>query len=219
MANEPTVDDAFAAVCESYAAFTTDDPVGKQQLAACNQGLRDAYAARPRRLTDAAAFFFDRFTTAELDSTTPNARGMGRMTDHIPRFAAKHREPFASMSHDQLTELRYAIKRHVICAYLYLEFIYQLAAVDESRYDNARLFDQWVSLIYLPPRELDPQSKDQADIQGISFGATGRKIRDIATTASINWDTRDTIGSDQAIVTHYFDAGTTLRYTEARLGA
>jgi hypothetical protein len=140
------------------------------------------------------------------------------MTDYSPRFAAKHRESFAFIEYDQLTELRIAIKLHIICAYLYIECAYNLAPVDNTLYSDSILFDKWVSLIYNPPSEMEPKGEYETSFMNVFSAAAGLQIRDVAINAGIEWDNSPEKGNDNTIVWHYFDAGTTLRYSEAMLG-
>ncbi len=217
MNSEPTIADAFDAVKQEYASFTSDDPVGRQQLTQMQFTLQDEFDSYPRVLTDQAAACIDRFVAAELDFQTPGMRGIGRIGSHIPRFAAKHRRVFSRMSSSHLTKLRHLTKRHIVCGYLFLEFIHPLVSQETERYDSETLFNNWISLVYCPPSSISPENQNVADIEGVWIGATGRAIRDHALEIGIKWDSRDDTGTDQTIVAKYFDAGTTLRYAEAAL--
>lgn len=52
--NDPSVDDAFAAVCCEYDKFETEDPEGKQELAAIKEYIRSRYSETNRFVTNAA---------------------------------------------------------------------------------------------------------------------------------------------------------------------
>ena len=61
------------------------------------------------------------FVNAELDAETPVRRGMGRMTDDIPRFAGKYREYVKSQGSDERQELIDGFSHLILAAYLMVE--------------------------------------------------------------------------------------------------
>lgn len=213
----PDLSDVYALVERQYDTLTGETEQAREFLIESKSARMAYFASRPRRVSDPAMYCIDRFASAELDFVTPGVRGMGRVSEIVPRFAAKYRDAFASMAFDTKIQFTKAIHDHVACGYLYVDFCYPDAPSDPAKFDNATLFDEWVSLIFSPPKAIEPQTEEDWQLWSMWFAAAGKRIQDIAENSGISWDSRDIPSSDQNIVTKYFDAGTTLRYAEALL--
>jgi len=181
------------------------------------------YDQRNRSLCDAAAYCVERFVDAELDYCSPGLRGLGRMSEHVPRFAAKHRDAFTRLSASDIRKFRHAMSIHILCAHLYLDLICNLPPFDQTALTNNGLFQAWVTRIYQPPpgmraSELLDERNCGYAYSNVWFSAGVRRFHAATLDCGIEWDSGDTIASEQTLVTHYFTAGTMLRYTEAELG-
>lgn len=214
----PTLSDVFEAVKQHYRSCSGSDPEGQAQLDRMAGLLQAEWETRERYVTDPARICLDRYVSAELDFVTPGLRGIGRIGEHIPRLGAKHRSAFANASYDALAAIEYALKLHILNGYLFLEFIRRLPVQQSMRYDSGRLFDAWIGRVYSPPAAIEPVDQTELDLTSVWFQATAKQIHDRCVDIGIDWGFRDDVGTDQAIVTHYWDAGTALRYTESELG-
>ena len=58
------------------------------------------------------------YRDSELDFTTPGNRGIGRMTESIPRFGAYFRKPLSILSDQELNELSYLMQDLCLLGYL-----------------------------------------------------------------------------------------------------
>ncbi len=170
-------------------------------------------------VTDPAMYCIDRFVSAEMDFVTPGQRGMGRVSEVVPRFAAKHRSTFSQMPFKGKQDITEAIHNHLACGYLYIDMCYPHLPHAREKFDNATLFDAWISLIYSPPKAIEPNSDDDWEEWGMWCAATGKLVQQAAIEMGLAWDNEDKPSSDRNIVTKYFDAGTTLRYAEAILSS
>ena len=213
----PDLGGVYALVERQYSTIIRETSEARDDLQAAKSHRSEIFHSKPRRVSDAGMYCIDRFTSSELDFVTPGIRGMGRVSEIVPRFAAKHRKVFAKMLFDAKTDLTEAIHMHIACGYLLIDFLYPDFRSDPSQFDNSTLFDEWVSMIYSPPKAIEPQDEDEWQLWGLWFAATGKPINEIATRVGIEWDYDDHPASDQNIITKYFDAGTTLRYAEALL--
>lgn len=210
-----TLDDVIAAVCDQYACLPAAGFEDDAKLAAGIDGLRAEHRSRDRSLSEATCFCVKRYVDAELDYTTQGNRGLGRMTDHVPRFAAKHRRVFKLLPVATLDEFRFALSRHVLCGYLLFDMLFSFANADAVQLSNNALFQRWLPRIYQPPRELIAARNKNSEVWEVWFVGTAKPFVQLAIRSGITWDGRDAIGTDQAILTHYSTAGMVLRYSEA----
>lgn len=201
--------DVFAAVHKEYCTFKSDNPDGQQGLARIRENIRDWFHSSQRRVTDTAAACFDRYLDAELDFQTAGNRGLGRLSDYVPRFAGRHRHIVSRLDRTALAGLRNVMKRHILCGYLFAEVIFPLSRETEKPVNRDHMFEMWIPMLYSTAGEIPLQSKDEDDLKAVWFSATGRKVRDHAKSLGIAWDEVDSL-----IVTHYFDAGMLLRLFE-----
>ncbi|HWB14471.1 MAG TPA: hypothetical protein VG826_34920 [Pirellulales bacterium] len=210
------VADAITSVFAAYKALDADSEERREQLRQIASVTETSVNASPRSLSDAAAFCLDRYVDAELDYQTAGDRGLGRMTDHIRRLAAKHRDVVRAMNSQTRLGLRRAVARHVACGYVWAAWRYELEPESSVSMSSDALLSMWVPAIYSPPFDVKTQSSDEDDIKTLWFSSTCKPIHDVLVGAGATWDFSETVGSDQAIVTHYFTAGMLLRMLEHR---
>jgi hypothetical protein len=213
--NDPALDEVFEVVSNHYRRFFNDDPNWQRQLSEIIADNRQFYLSRERTVSKAAHECMDRFVAGEIDFQEPGDRGYGRMSDHIPRFAAKHRRKFNGTKSSAVLDIGAAIKRHLLCAYLHAELQFDLSRDDGIARPSDELFRLWVPTIYLPPYDVGPRNKAEEEAETSWFNATARGIHDTAVGAGVTWDGRDVMGSDRAIITHYWTGGKLLRVIEA----
>ncbi len=137
------------------------------------------------------------------------------MTDHVARFAAKHRRVFSSMSAVAIDDIRFLVSQHVVCGHLFLQMNFSVPLPDKNKLSNDTLFNLWLPRIYMPPQEVIDERNKERELWSLWFEATGKPIYDAALRNGIKWDSRDALGTEQAIITHYHTAGMVLRYCEA----
>src|SRR5437899_654329 len=82
------------AVLQCYAQLKPQTAEDRQVNEGLVSHLTNWFNSKSRMISDAAAKCCDQYLSSELDSASPGNRGLGRMTDFEPRFAAKHRPTF-----------------------------------------------------------------------------------------------------------------------------
>jgi hypothetical protein len=109
--------------------------------------------------------------------------------------------------------LRFLIGRHILCGYLFVEYIFDLKGKSAPVLSSNDLYEMWIPSIYSasPLVRIEPRDKDEEQLQELWFGATGKNIRDHLQQYGAPWEYRD-----QTIITHYFYAGMLLRALEVR---
>ncbi|MCO6454705.1 MAG: hypothetical protein J5I93_05320 [Pirellulaceae bacterium] len=209
--------DTLELICAEFGRVPTVDAADAANLSRFIAEFRENFDRQDRSASEAAQYCLERFVNSEFDFTTPGMRGLGRMTEQIPRFAAKHRARLTELPPSALDELKYLLSCHITCGRLFLELNFNLPPVDKTRLTKDSLFNRWVHRIYLPPKDLlDVQYRDES-LLDIWFRATSQPFREAVIKSGIDWDDRDVLGAERVLLTHYFTAGTTLRYTEAEL--
>ena len=59
---------------------------------------------------ESVEYCIDKFIKAELDYNTPGNRGLGRISDNVPRFGGFYRKQLINLSNQRLIELNNQIK-------------------------------------------------------------------------------------------------------------
>jgi hypothetical protein len=180
-------------------------------------GLERWLAATQPLLSGSISGCVDQFLDAEFDHATPGARGLGRMTDELPRLAALHRKRLRDADPEDMGCLRELVRDHILCGYLLARFAARLSGEDLRDADDV-FYRRWISLIY-----------SQAGASAIT-GALGdapqgrdRPIWEVATARRVLYRMR-TLGiepstRERLILTKYFESGVLLALLEAgRIG-
>lgn len=216
-----TTSDSFDCVLKAYEGFSSPDPGGRQQLANMCEFMKSTFHGCDRSVSKAGSNCLSSYVAAELDYQAAGTRGIGRMSDAIPRFAAAHRNEFSNFSPSVLAQFGWSIERHILCGYLFYDIIPFLdlgksrGPFDESTFDNESLFDRWLPLIYSPPSRIKSSNEGERQVEDIWFGSTGKPIHDLAMEHNLRWDD----DTDRLITTCYFTAGKALRFAEAMFSA
>ena len=107
------------------------------------QQLRDAFNA------EAIGFCLNKFISAELDYQTAGSRGIGRVTEAVPRFGAYFRKRLSRLSDDAHSELFHLIQDLVLRGYL-SQALSAEEFVVASKYEvPSDLFSAWLPIIYV----------------------------------------------------------------------
>ncbi len=183
-----------------------------------------AWLSSESRVITAASFASaEKFIQAELDYVTPGDRGLGRLSDFEPRFAAKHRSFFQKLDESALSAIRCEFLSMIFAGYLFLEYMNEVMTEEpftrhpETAKNSASLFSQWIPMIYSPQgsRVFDEMMKE-----GIGESAY-RNIKSFWYYALLEPTVRcfDRLNialndKDKIILLSYFDSGIVLRQLE-----
>jgi hypothetical protein len=118
--------------------------------------LKDAFNAV------AIGFCLNKFISAELDYQTAGSRGIGRVTEDVPRFGAYFRKRLSRLSDDAYSELFRLIQEIVLRGYLSQALFAEEFVVTGKYKVPSDLFRAWLPIIYvndLPEKEWDLLSR------------------------------------------------------------
>ena len=104
-----------------------------------------------------AGYCIDRYCGAELDFATPGDRGLGRISEHIPRYGAYFRKSLARMDSTDLARVKELLVQHVLGGYLAHALLTE-DPLEESKYECGEgLFETWLPGVYSSdPGEMGP---------------------------------------------------------------
>ena len=206
-----TIEDVTEAVVKQYGTYDSIYEESRKELVVMAERVRER--CRTLTVTHSADACVDRFIDAEMDFITIGERGPGRMSDYLPRFAAKHRALVAKLSTKDRMQLGWLMKRHVLCGYAFMEFLSEFDRQKEVPLDPKTLYeDQWVSTIYSVHYDVFPDDPGFAQFANLWATSTAKGIVEHIKTLGGTWDEH----RDVEIIHCYFVGGSKLRSLEAR---
>lgn len=154
----------------------------------------------------------EKYVNGELDYLTPGSRGLGRMTDYIPRFGAHFRNSISQLSRDEMEQLKLLLYDLVLSGYLTYVLFFEKNPISIQGVQSDELYKKWLPGIYIsdnvPPklREVLASLSDNAynnlycffDKYGIKSGLFSR-------------------GKGDLLLSYYPIAGVGLRLIQERL--
>jgi hypothetical protein len=119
------------------------DSNGERYLAAQIERVRTTFSGGIVELC------IERFIDAELDFRTPGNRGLGRLSEVLPRYGAYFRRYLRSMPVDELAQVRNLIRNQVLTGYLAVALLNDDEQVAEPKVKRAEdVYISWVPKIY-----------------------------------------------------------------------
>lgn len=97
---------------------------------------------------EAVSYCFEKYITAELDADTLGGRGLGRLTDHIPRLGAYFRKGIGRLSDRERAELYGLIESVMIRGYLAHVIDPREGGSEARAFSGEKLFEAWIPGIY-----------------------------------------------------------------------
>ncbi len=154
------------------------------------------------------------YVQAELDFESPSKRGLGRVTEVIPRLGAFFRKPMSRISKEDLNELKTLIETQCLLGYLTHIFFCENEIVDVSHTDHEQIYTAWLPSIY--SNDLGDMSEDMEQLFSLcSFrGKHGLKSFFDAHGMKAGFFQSDDMAD--VIILYYFAAGFILRETELK---
>lgn len=93
-------------------------------------------------------FCLDKYISAELDFNTAGVRGVGRMTDFVPRFGGYFRKSLSSMAQMDLSRLYGIIQDVILRGYLVHVLLIRKSVGDVAISRPEDLYEKWIPGIY-----------------------------------------------------------------------
>ena len=157
-------------------------------------------------------YSFNSFIKAELDFQTPGDRGIGRLSEQIPRFGSYYRKQLSQINHEKIKELYDLI--HKVMLSSYLTGVLMLSEdLEESVITNEQeLFEKWIPNIYVTPL-----NSLGAGLKNALLAFCGANLDELLKFLETNQINRGGfLKRDKAneIISYYLLAGCGLRMTE-----
>lgn len=202
----------FDLVYKAYESFDADNEEGRQQLATIRRNMKEWFRASPRFVSEAGQYCIRTFVGEELAHGEPQ-RDFPAALQSLGQenfLGQRHAKLLARRPSDDLSLLTRLVNYHLTCGYLFSEFGYgQTERLSKRNADE--LYKIWMPLTLSKMlARCDPQSKDEADIQGIWMKCTAQPIVNLIERWGVKWDR-----ADNWILTRYFYAGRILRWLES----
>ncbi len=163
-------------------------------------------------LSEVASRCLDRYLEAEFDTATPGVRGLGRLSEELPRLAALHRKEFQNATRRGLPNLRKLVKDHTLCGYLFALYVADLPTT--APVEDDCLFRRWIPQIYCPAAlatiEATIGENPRAGERATWELATERRVLELLPTLAIR-----PAGLDRLVLAKYFEAGMLLAILES----
>ena len=152
------------------------------------------------------------FITAELDFKTPGVRGIGRLSEEVPRFGGYYRKPLSQIDLDKMEILYGLIQGLMLGSYLTAILTFEEELKEAEVTNDHELFEKWIPNIYVTPfNALDSLLQNAL----LAFcGSTVDSILSFLETNKIK--RKGLLGRDKIheIISYYMVAGCGLRITE-----
>ena len=106
-----------------------------------------------------------KYIESELDYTTQGDRGIGRMSNNIPRLGGYFRKQLSKMTNEEYEELYLLIQELFIRGYL-ARILFVEEKLDNAKFKNGEsIFKEWIPLIYISnPLEMGPNLRAYLDV-------------------------------------------------------
>jgi len=177
------------------------------QIEEMKRWINDRFDSPENRIPKLVDRCMDKFIDSELDFATSGSRGLGRLVEVIPRFAAFHRNVVAKLDPQALLELGAFMKRHIACGYFFASSMYNLGNKLSEAQEN--IYENWIAHMYSQAFQLFPNEQAEG-VSGLWMGAMqedwGQQLKRIGIVLE---------ETDKLISGAYFFAGITLRMIES----
>lgn len=90
----------------------------------------------------------EKLVQAELDYTTPGDRGLGRLTETLPRLGAYFREPIAKLDDINHEKLDALITRIITKGYIFVSIVHSKPKEKISTKTENQLYEEWIPKIF-----------------------------------------------------------------------
>lgn len=120
---------------------------------------------------------------AEFDWNTPGNRGLGRLSEAIPRLGAYFRKPISKLTVEQLRFLDELLTRIIVKAYLFQMIISDYKIELDGVRTMVDVFNEWVPLMYGTDLLTKyKQSEDMMACLGLVFWKDIERLKDSFTS-------------------------------------
>ena len=123
---------------------------------------------------EAISFCIDNYLTAEMDYHTQGNRGLGRMSDNIPRFGGYFRKPLSSLSQEDKAQLLTYFQDIILRGYL-VHALFAEAKIDKPiQTDITTIYEKFIPSIYMT----NPSNMGEK-LQNVLYASINTAMNDI----------------------------------------
>jgi len=130
------VDEIFAEMSKIFSA---------EKIDAFGENFNKNYASIS---VETINYCIEKFVQAELDFITPGNRGIGRLTETLPRLGAYFRNSLSNLEKTKLDKLDILITRLITKGYLFSAVINGQLKEKTLSFTNKNLYQEWISKIF-----------------------------------------------------------------------
>ncbi len=113
------------------------------QVDEANQFDAKAHSLVQNSSLEIPEYCINKFLSSEIDLQSPGLRGVGRITDEIPRLGGYYRNTLKDLYKDEILELKKTLKELMYIGYL-IHFFYCEEEVKATQYqDKYKLYQIW----------------------------------------------------------------------------
>ncbi len=154
----------------------------------------------------------EQFVQAELDFITPGERGIGRLTEALPRLGAYFRGTLSNLEKIELDKLDTLIKKLIIKGYLFSAIINGQPKEKTLSSSNEELYRQWIPKIFT--FNLNVISNNAGNLLLTITENDLQKIKDLLHLHNMRGGGLFNRDKTEDILMHYIIAGVSLYYIE-----
>lgn len=159
-----------------------------------------------------ADYCLGRFVDAECDFRSVGNRGLGRLTDHVPRLGGHLRHTLSQLHESKLSTLSALVLKLATKCYVFQAIVSESPLNPPLISQSETLFEEWIPGIF--SYDLSQASET---FKGLLSAVTEAETTSIGTLLQENLDRRELLDTEtlDGILLGYMAAGLTLRLTEA----
>lgn len=159
-------------------------------------------------------YCLDKYINAELDFVTPGNRGLGRLTEFIPRFGAYFREALLKASTEDLTELYDTIREVMLGAYLCRVLFVEEPVSQPAISSGEDLFEKWIPGVYSSSSSYSEMDENLLEALMICTDSAFEKLKILTDALEVKSGESRSADWVDIITYHYAIAGFGLRAVE-----
>lgn len=162
--------------------------------------------------SDTINYCVEKFVQTELDFITPGDRGIGRLTETLPRLGAYFRNPLSNFDKTELDELDTLITKLITKGYLFSAIINGQPKEKTLSFTDEELYREWIPKIFT--FNLNVISDNAGNLLLAITEKNSQQIKDYFKSHNMRGGGLFSKDKSEDILMHYIIAGVSLYYIE-----
>lgn len=161
---------------------------------------------------DLVSYCLERYISAELDCETPGNRGIGRLTETIPRLGAYYRKQISELHDEEKSKLYFLIQQVMLGGYLAHAIFMDEPRKYPGMSSSEDVFERWIPAIY----GSDASTMDNNILTALEVCTTFslKMIKDFFKEHNMKFSGHLSEDKTDAILIYYAIAGFGIRFVE-----